>query len=183
MAGTLVVNSTQALGLGNLVVNGGVLRADPQPINVKGNYTQSAGGTLQLSLGGSAPGQYDLLDVSGAVALNGTLQLFTRNGFQPAIGEKLTIVLGAAGVSGQFAQVLEPFGPLIGLEVVYLSNSVLLEFGRTLRHLRGRLTSGRWRQKSTVQRSIGVKQRYFPFCKASRSGNWMQTLTRFRRKA
>jgi YVTN family beta-propeller protein/autotransporter-associated beta strand protein len=128
-AGTLAVNSTQALGLGNLVVNGGVLRADPQPINVKGNYTQSAGGTLQLSLGGSAPGQYDLLDVSGAVALNGTLQLLTRNGFQPAIGEKLTIVLGAAGVSGQFSQVLEPFGPLSRLEVVYLSNSVLLEFG------------------------------------------------------
>ena len=57
-AGTLVVNNAQALGLGDVVVNGGVLRADPQPINVRGNYTQNAGGTLQLGLGGSAPGQY-----------------------------------------------------------------------------------------------------------------------------
>ena len=30
-AGTLTVNSAQALGLGNVVVNGGILRADPQP--------------------------------------------------------------------------------------------------------------------------------------------------------
>lgn len=47
-AGTLTVNNAQALGLGNVVVNGGILRADPQPINVKANYTQSAAGTLQL---------------------------------------------------------------------------------------------------------------------------------------
>jgi autotransporter-associated beta strand protein len=57
-AGTLVINSAKALGLGNVVVNGGVLRADPQPINVKGNYTQNTGGTLQL-VWEAGPGQYD----------------------------------------------------------------------------------------------------------------------------
>ena len=51
-AGTLTVNGPQALGLGNVVVNGGTLNADPQPINVKGNYTQNAGGTLELNIGG-----------------------------------------------------------------------------------------------------------------------------------
>jgi autotransporter-associated beta strand protein len=56
--GTLVVNGTQALGLGNVMVNGGILKADPQPINVKGSYLQGAGGTLPLSLAGSVPGQY-----------------------------------------------------------------------------------------------------------------------------
>ena len=95
-----MVNSAQALGLGDVVVNGGVLRADPQPINVKGNYTQNAGGTLQLSLGGSAPGQYDFLNVGGRAALDGTLQLLSLNGFQPKIGDKLTLVLAAGGVSG-----------------------------------------------------------------------------------
>ena len=85
-AGTLVVNNAQALGLGDVVVNGGVLRADPQPINVRGNYTQNAGGTLQLGLGGSAPGQSDLLNVGGHAALDGTLQLLSLNGFQPKIG-------------------------------------------------------------------------------------------------
>jgi outer membrane autotransporter protein len=128
IAGTLVVNSAQALGLGDVVVNGGVLRADPQQINVKGNYTQNAGGTLQLSLGGSAPGQYDFLNVGGHAALNGTLQLLSVNGFQPKIGNKLTLVLAAGGVSGQFANVLDPFSTsLNSAELVYLPNSVVLE--------------------------------------------------------
>ena len=56
--GTLLVNNPQALGTGNVIVNGGVLGADPQPINVLGNYTQNAGGTLQLNIAGRAPGQY-----------------------------------------------------------------------------------------------------------------------------
>ena len=127
-AGTLVVNNAQALGLGNVVVNGGVLRADPQRINVRGNYTQNAGGTLQLGLGGSAPGQNDFLNVGGHAALDGTLQLLSLNGFQPKIGDKLTLVLAAGGVSGQFANVLDPFSSPIALEVVYLPNSVVLEF-------------------------------------------------------
>ena len=128
-AGTLVVNNAQALGLGDVVVNGGVLRADPQPINVRGNYTQNAGGTLQLGLGGSAPGQSDLLNVGGHAALDGTLQLLSLNGFQPKIGDKLTLVLAAGGVSGQFANVLDPFSTsLNSAELVYFPNSVVLEF-------------------------------------------------------
>ena len=128
-AGTLVVNNAQALGLGDVVVNGGVLRADPQSINVRGNYTQNAGGTLQLGLGGSAPGQSDLLNVGGHAALDGTLQLLALNGFQPKIGNKLTLVLAAGGVSGQFDNVLDPFGTsLVSAELVYLPNSVVLEF-------------------------------------------------------
>ena len=127
-AGTLVVSSAQALGLGNVVVNGGMLSADPQPINVKGNYSQNAGGTLQLMLGGSAPGQYDFLNVGGHAALDGTLQLLSLNGFQPKIGDKLTLVLAAGGVSGQFASVLNPFSSLDGLELIYEPTSVVLEF-------------------------------------------------------
>jgi autotransporter-associated beta strand protein len=53
--GTLLVNSAQALGLGDVTVNGGVLGADPQAINVKGNYTQNARGTLQLNVAGPNP--------------------------------------------------------------------------------------------------------------------------------
>jgi fibronectin-binding autotransporter adhesin len=128
-AGTLVVNNAQALGLGDVVVNGGVLRADPQPINVRGNYTQNADGTLQLGLGGSAPGQSDLLNVGGHAALDGTLQLLALNGFQPKIGSKSTVVLAAGGVSGQFDNVLDPFSTsLVSAELVYFPNSVVLEF-------------------------------------------------------
>ena len=131
-AGSLVVNSAQALGLGNVVVNGGVLRSDPQPINVIGNYTQNAGGTLQLRLGGVGPGQFDTLNVGGRAALDGTLQLLRVNGFQPKIGDKLTVVLAAGGVSGQFANVLDPFSTLnclgVGLPIEFGFVGVRVQF-------------------------------------------------------
>jgi autotransporter-associated beta strand protein/YVTN family beta-propeller protein len=126
--GTLVANSAQALGLGDVVVQGGVLRTDLQSINVKGNYTQTASGVLQLGLGGTAPGQSELLNVGGHADLGGTLQLISLNGFQPKFGDKLTLVLAAGGVSGKFADLLDPFSPLIALDLVYGPDSVVLEF-------------------------------------------------------
>ncbi len=83
---------------------------------------------MQLTLRGTAPGQYDTLNVAGHAALDGTLQLLFLQSFQPKIGDKLTLVLAAGGVSGQFASALNPFDSLIGLELVYQPNSVLLEF-------------------------------------------------------
>jgi outer membrane autotransporter protein len=129
-AGTLMVNSAQALSFGNVTVNGGILGADPQPINVKGNYTQNAGGTLQLQVAGANPGQYDSLNVSGNAALGGTLQLVSL-GFQPKAGNLLTLVTTGGVVSGRFAQFTDPFatGPGFNtVDLVYGRNSVLLEF-------------------------------------------------------
>ena len=128
--GTLLVNNAQALGLGNVVVNGGILGADPQPINVKGNYTQNAGGTLQLRVAGGSPGRYDTLKVGGNAALGGTLQLISL-GFQPKAGDQLTLVTTGGVVSGRFAQFLDPFvaGPGFSIvDLIYGQNSVLLEF-------------------------------------------------------
>ncbi len=112
------------------MVNGGTLNADLQPINVKGNYTQNAGGTLQLHVAGASPGQYDSLNVDGNAALGGTLQLISL-GFQPKAGDHLTLVITGGVVSGRFAQFVDPFatGPgftLTGL--IYGQSSVLLEF-------------------------------------------------------
>ena len=129
-AGTLTVNGAQALGLGDVVVNGGILNADPQPINVKGNYTQNAGGTLQLQVAGANPGQYDTLKVGGNAALGGTLQLISL-GFQPKAGNQLTLVTTGGVVSGRFAQFVNPFTAGSGftiVELVYGQNSVLLAF-------------------------------------------------------
>jgi fibronectin-binding autotransporter adhesin len=129
-AGTLLVNSTQALGLGNVVVNGGILGADPQPINVKGNYTQNAGGTLQLQVAGANAGQYDFLSVGGNANLGGTLQLISPV-YQPKAGDLLTLVTTGGVVSGQFARFVSPFtaGPgLNTIDLVYGRNSVQLQF-------------------------------------------------------
>ncbi len=128
--GTLLVNNPQALGTGNVIVNGGVLGADPQPINVLGNYTQNAGGTLQLNIAGRAPGQFDVLNVTGNAALNGTLRLLNL-GYQPQNGDKLKLVNTGGVVTGRFAKLQNPFTLAAGfntIDLVYARNSVTLEF-------------------------------------------------------
>ena len=128
--GNPVVDNAQALGTGNVIVNGGVLSADPQSINVVGNYTQNARGTLQLNIAGSAPGQFDVLNVGGSAFLNGTLRLINL-GYQPSNGDKLRLVSTGGTVSGRFANLDNPFvlGPGFNtIDLVYAKNSVTLEF-------------------------------------------------------
>ena len=58
--GTLLVDNPHALGTGDVTVNGGVLAADPQPINVLGNYTQNGGGAVPADAeSGAVPGPGD----------------------------------------------------------------------------------------------------------------------------
>ena len=130
--GTLLVNSPQALGTGDVLVNGGILGADPQPINVLGNYTQNAGGTLQLNIAGRAAGQFDVLNVTGNAGLNGTLRLLNL-GYQPQNGDKLKLVTTGGAVTGRFATVQNPFTLASGfntIALVYARQSVTLEFLR-----------------------------------------------------
>jgi YVTN family beta-propeller protein/autotransporter-associated beta strand protein len=125
--GTLVVGGPQALGFGGLILNNGVLTADPQTINVTGNYTQHAGGTLLLAIGGTGAGQYDSLNVSGHAALGGTLQLVPTNGFLPKPGDQLSVITAAGGISGGFANFVNGFS-VFRTELLYGSNSVILDF-------------------------------------------------------
>ena len=128
--GTLTVNGSQALGLGNVVVNGGILNADPQSINVTGNYVQNAGGTLQLQVAGANPGQYDFLNVGGTAMLGGALKLISL-GFKPVAGNVLTLVTANGAVSGQFAKFIDPFkaGPgFSSVLLLYAAHDVILEF-------------------------------------------------------
>jgi outer membrane autotransporter protein len=128
--GTLLVNNPQALGTGSVTVNGGVLGADPQPINVLGNYTQNAGGTLQLNIAGRAVGQFDVLNVTGNAALNGTLRL-VNEGYQPQLGDSLRLINTGGVVTGRFAQFQNPFALTDGfnsVDLVYARQSVTLEF-------------------------------------------------------
>jgi outer membrane autotransporter protein len=128
--GNLVVDSSTALGTGDVVVNGGVLSADPQPINVAGNYTQAAGGTLQLNIAGRAPGQFDVLNVGGNAFLNGTLRLVNQ-GYQPANGDKLRLISTGGTLSGRFSTFVNPFTLPVGfttIDLVYARQSLTLEF-------------------------------------------------------
>src|SRR5207247_5619443 len=53
-------------------------------LTITGNYTQTAAGTLNVKIGGTAVGtQYDQLNVLGSANLDGALNISLINGFGP----------------------------------------------------------------------------------------------------
>ena len=103
-------------------------------LSVTGDVAQTATGQLQIELDGTVPGsQYDQLVVTGAVALNGSLQVVMIGGFKPSSGESFNIVTATGGVTGLFASAPLPSlaGGLI-LNLQYAPNAVVLSVSGTL---------------------------------------------------
>jgi hypothetical protein len=69
-------------------------------VTVQGNYTQTAGATLDIDIAG--PTTYGTLTVSGTATLAGTLNVVLVNGFIPAPGASFTILTFGAR-SGDFS--------------------------------------------------------------------------------
>jgi len=69
---------------------------------VSGNLTLT--GALNVGLGGTAAGQFDRIQVTGAATLGGTLNVSLVGGFLPAIGDTFEI-LTFASRTGDFATV------------------------------------------------------------------------------
>ena len=87
------------------VVMGGTLSPGDSPgvLTVQGNYTQLAGGTFFAELAGLTPGtQYDQLLVSGAAALDGTLDVTLLNGFLVSLGDSF-VLMTFGSETGQFS--------------------------------------------------------------------------------
>ncbi len=126
-SGTLLVGNTGSLGTGGVTVYGGTLRtsAGPMTIGVTGNYAQGSAGTLQLGLGGTTAGQWDLLNVGGTAVLGGKLQVVSYSGFTPTVGSSFQVV-NATGVSGSFGTYSSAITG-INLMPVYQATDVLLE--------------------------------------------------------
>ncbi|MBP7934971.1 MAG: hypothetical protein KA354_10030 [Phycisphaerae bacterium] len=84
-----------------------------------GSFTQTADGTLQVTLAGPAAGQLSLLAVGEAAALEGTLSIIPQ--LKPRPGQEF-VILTAQAITGAFAQVTgsEVF------QVVYTPGSVKL---------------------------------------------------------
>jgi hypothetical protein len=79
--------------------------ASPGVLTIGGDYTQGAGGTLHLEIGGTTPGvQHDRLIVTGTANLAGTLRLSRINGFAADPLQEFQ-VLDFAARSGTFAAV------------------------------------------------------------------------------
>jgi hypothetical protein len=112
--GTLVVDPTGSFtGGGNLGVsleNQGTVRPgfSPGTLSVIGDYAQGASAELHIDLAGATRGAWDLLSASGAVSLDGSLNVFLLGGYTPALGESFTIVTARGGVSGTFSDAVLP---------------------------------------------------------------------------
>jgi hypothetical protein len=90
--------------------DGAVVRPglSPGTIVVNGTYTQAAGGTLDIEVGGTAPGtQYDQLIGTGLVMLDGTINIALIDGFVPDPGAEFEVVTYPVHY-GEFAAVHLP---------------------------------------------------------------------------
>lgn len=80
-----------------------------------------------MEVGGAGAGNYDVINVTGNVVLNGRLTVPLINGFVPSGSHSLPILTGAS-ITGSFSSVaLSP-----GYSVSYTSTSVLLNYGTVL---------------------------------------------------
>lgn len=93
---------------GSLVNNGGTLAPGTSAgtTTVNGDYQQSSG-ALAIELGGVGPGQFDVLSVTGNVALGGTLGVSLLGAFTPTIGQTWKIIDIAGTRSGSFSGLVE----------------------------------------------------------------------------
>jgi outer membrane autotransporter protein len=115
--GETFVNPGGLLGgngiIGGDLTNSGIVNPghvnSPGTLTVAGNYTQTAGGTLQIEIAGTAPGQFDLLAVGGHASLAGTLQLIPLGNFKLHVGDTVTFLTAGNGVSGSFDTIQNPF--------------------------------------------------------------------------
>ncbi len=115
-SGVLAIGSLNAMGTGDVTVNGGTLQTfnGPRPMAVGGNYVQNSGGTLRLQIGGLASGsESDFLTVNGSASLGGTLALVRINNFNPAPGDRVEIIGDLGGHSGTFDTVTSDFAGLL----------------------------------------------------------------------
>jgi hypothetical protein len=158
--GALTANNGVSIQAGTLggsgsitgnVTNAGTVAPGSSPgiLSITGNYTQSAGGTLAIEVGGTTVGTgFDRLAVSGTVSLAGTLALSTLNSFVPGPSNTFKIVTGSS-VSGSFATITgtglpqgESFKVNLNAADVTLSIRVLAASGTTISATEGAAFSG-----------------------------------------
>ena len=98
---------------GNLVNAGGTLApgASAGLTTINGNYTQRSGATLEIELGGTAPGEFDRVEVGGTAMLHGILNVSLINSFTPALGNSFGILFASGGFGGTFDAILLPALP------------------------------------------------------------------------
>lgn len=133
--GTLVIGEQATVVLDDNLVLGVPLQLDgtvqlgnsPGEVTAAGGFTQSSTGTAAFEIGGLSAGQdFDVLNVTGTVNLDGTLALSLINGFVPGPGESFRIIQ-ADSVLGTFSSVTgTDLGGGLTFQVAYNTTDVTL---------------------------------------------------------
>jgi filamentous hemagglutinin family protein len=117
-ASGLTFNTGRLSGVGTVngnLTNNGTLNVglSPGTLSVIGNYTQGAGGVLNIELGGTTQGvNYDLLQVAGAANLGGSLVVSLFGPFVPTGGNTFDVITYASR-TGNFAGMVAPAPPAL----------------------------------------------------------------------
>ena len=104
-------------------------------LNISGDYTQFSEGTLDVDIGGTAPGsEYDFLSIGGTANLGGTLRVHlfdsTNIAFTPALGDIFDI-LAAPVITGEFdVLLLAMLGDGLAWDVSYILNDYDTDYVR-----------------------------------------------------
>jgi hypothetical protein len=102
LAGNFTINGAVNNSGGNVQPGEAFPFEVPGTLTENGDYTQGSSGTLTIELGGSAPGDFSVLDVSGLASLDGTIDFDAINGFMPSAGDDFTFLLFDS-LSGNFS--------------------------------------------------------------------------------
>ncbi|MCC6823358.1 MAG: hypothetical protein IT579_21720, partial [Verrucomicrobia subdivision 3 bacterium] len=134
---TLCTNATLtgSTALNGSVTNNGTIEpgASPGQLNLSGHLVLANSSRLRLEIGGYAPGQFDVVNVAGSVALGGTLAVTLVNGFASVMtnGANFTVLSGGTPVLGAFANV--PSGGALTTTEGYARFTVLYAGASTVR--------------------------------------------------
>ncbi|HET8923222.1 MAG TPA: hypothetical protein VFN26_09540 [Candidatus Acidoferrum sp.] len=94
-----ILNGTGTI-TGNVINNGGHvqpgLSPTPGTLTITGNYTQGAGGILDLALAGTTAGNFSVLAISGTATLGGTLNALSFGGFTPPASSSFQVMTFAS---------------------------------------------------------------------------------------
>ena len=126
-AGTVDLN-------GNALTNSGRLRPGAATgdttgtLSITGNLVQNAGSQVDLELGGTAAGAFDLVAVSGAATLTGTVNVANVAGYTPAVGDTFQVITSNSR-SGNFLAVNKTFAT--PMTAAYNNNGLRFTIGGT----------------------------------------------------
>lgn len=110
--GSVNVNGGSLFGIGTLnenvvdsaTITPGNSATSTGTLNVKDTYSQTSTGALDIALDGTTTGKFDVLNITKAATLNGTLNISLVTGFVPTIGSTFDI-LNASSITGTFATI------------------------------------------------------------------------------